>query len=138
MTMRPLILIVALINCAGMTSTGLAAQVERPLIFNRICNIEPGEESTAVTLADEMVRFASQKYPGAQMAASKGRWMTGFQRIDQPVDQILFSEQHPSLADYHDFTDILLADDEFQNLQRQSIGVIDVSSCVETRFRANP
>ena len=136
--MKTLVVIVAWVNVTGMMTMGVATQVERPFVFNRICNIEPGQETAAVTLAQEMVNFASSKYPGAHMAARKGRWMTGFQEISQPVDQILFSEQHPTLSDYHDFTDILLADDAFQALQQKTRGVIDASSCVETRFRASP
>ena len=42
------------------------------------------------------------------------------------------------LADHQDFTDALLDDDDFQALQRKTRGVIDVSSCVDTQFRASP
>ena len=75
-----------------------------------------------MALAGEMVDLASRKYPSAQMAASKGRWMTGFQEMAQPVEQILFTEQHPNLADHQDFTDVLLDDDDFQALQWKTRG----------------
>ena len=125
---------------AGLAAPGIlpaqvAAQAEHPFVFYRVCNIEPGQDAAAVALAAAMVDLASRKYPSAQMAARQGRWMTGFQEIAQPVNQILFTEQHPTLADHQDFTDALLDDDEFQALQRKTTGVIDVSSCVDTQFR---
>ena len=136
--MRTLVLIVALVSVGGAMRGEMAAQAERPFVFSRICNIEPGQDAAAVALAGEMVDLANRKYPSAQMTASKGRWMTGFQEIARPVNQILFTEQHLTLADQQDFTDALLDDDDFQALQRKTRGVIDVSSCVDTRFRASP
>ena len=133
-----LAVIVALVSVGEATRGEIAAQAERPFVFYRICNIEPGQDGAAVALAAEMVDLASRKYPSAQMTASKGRWMTGFQEIAQPVNQILFTEQHPTLADRQDFTEALLDDDDFQALQRKTRGVIDVSSCVDTQFRASP
>ena len=136
--MRTLVVIVALVSVGGAMRGEIAAQAERPFVFYRNCNIEPGQDAAAVALAGEMVDLASRKYPSAQMAARKGRWMTGFQEIAQPVNQILFTEQHPNLAARQDFTDALLDDDDFQALQRKTRGVIDVSSCVDTQFRASP
>ena len=136
--MRSLVVIVALVSVGGAMRGEIAAQAERPFVFYRICNIEPGQDAAAVALAGEMVDLASRKYPSAQMAARKGRWMTGFQEIAQPVNQILFTEQHPNLAARQDFTDAFLDDDDFQALQRKTRGVIDVSSCVDTQFRASP
>lgn len=135
--MRTLVVIVALVSGGALTGE-ISAQAERPFVFHRICNIEPGQDAAAVALAGEMVDLANRKYPSAQMAASKGRWMTAFQEIGRPVNQILFTEQHPSLADHQDFTDALLDDDDFQALQRKTRGVIDVSTCVETQVRASP
>ena len=134
--MRTLVVVVALVSVGGAVRGEMPAQAERPFVFSRICNIEPGQDAAAVALAGEMVELANRKYPSAQMAARKGRWMTGFQRIGEPVNQILFTEQHPNLADHQAFTDVLLEDDEFQALQRKTRGVIDASSCVETHFRA--
>ena len=131
--MRTLVVIVALVSVGGAMRGEIAAQAERPFVFYRICNIEPGQDAAAVALAEEMVNLASRKYPSARVAASKGRWMTAFQEIVRPVNQILFSEQHPSLAGHQDFADVLLVDDDFQALQRRTSGVIDVSSCVETQ-----
>ena len=137
--MRTLVVIVALVSVGGVMREEIAAQAERPFVFYRICNIEPGQDAAAVALAGKMVDLAKRKYPSAQMAARKGRWMTGFQEIAQPVNQILFTEQHPNLAARQDFTDAFLDDDDFQALQRKTRGgVIDVSSCVDTQFRASP
>ena len=136
--MRTLVVIVALVSVGGAMRGETAAQAERPFVFYRICNIEPGQDAAAVALAGEMVNLASRKYPSAQMTASKGRWMTAFQAIEHPVNQILFTEQHPSLADHQAFTDALLDDDDFQALERKTRGVNDVSSCVDTQFRASP
>ena len=133
----PAAVIVVLISVGGAVPGEIAAQAEHPFVFHRICNIEPGQDAAAVALAAAMVDLASRKYPSAQMAARQGRWMTGFQEIAQPVNQILFTEQHPTLADHQDFTDALLDDDEFQALQRKTTGVIDVSSCVDTQFRSS-
>ena len=91
-----------------------------------------------MALAQAMVDVASKKYPEAQMSATMGRWMTGFQNISQPVNQIRFSEQHPDPETQQDFTDLLQADEDFLVLQQKTRGVIDVSSCVETQFRARP
>ena len=135
--MRTLAVIVALVSGGAMWGE-MAAQAERPFVFSRICNIEPGQDAAAVALAEDMVDLATRRYPNARMAARKGRWMTGFQEIGQPVNQIRFTEQHPSLEDHQDFTDALLDDDDFQSLQQKIPEVIDVSSCVETQFRASP
>ena len=43
----------------------IAAQAERPFVFQRICNIEPGQDAAAVALAGEVVDLASRKYPSA-------------------------------------------------------------------------
>ena len=136
--MRTLVVVVGLTGCGWMTTADAVAQTERPLVFRRICNIEPGQETAALALVRNMVDLADKKYSGVRMSATKGRWMTGFQSLAEPVDQILFSEQHPDLDSYYDFTEILLADDEFQALQQQTWGLIDVSSCVESRVRAAP
>ena len=136
--MRILIVIVALASVCSIMTKEIAAQAEGPFVFHRICNIEPGQDAAAVALAQEMVDLVSRKHPSAKMVTNKGRWMTGFQEIAQPVNQILFTEQHLNLLVRQDFTDALLDDDDFQTLQRKAMGVIDISSCVETHFRASP
>ncbi len=138
--MRPLAAVVAWVSLAGAwtMTAGVAAQVERPFVFYRVCNIEPGQDDAAVALAQAMVDVASKKYPEVQMSATIGRWMTGFQNVSQPVNQIRFSEQHPDPETRQAFTDLLQADEDFLVLQQKTWGVIDVSSCVETQFRARP
>ena len=37
-----------------------------------------------------------------------------------------------------DFTEILMADEEFRALQRRMQGIVDFNSCTETRFRERP
>ncbi len=140
--MRTVIVAIALAAAAG-AAAGAARgeavrQDERPLVFQRVCNIEPGQEATAAALAGEMVDLVERKYPGAEMSARTGRWMTGFQNIERPVNQILFSERHPDADMRLIFNEILMGDEEFRALQQRTAGVIDFSSCTETRFRARP
>ena len=128
-------LVLALIWSAGVETQRLVAQTDQNYVFNRICNVEVGQNDAAIAFAQEMVALISRKYPSAKMIVRTGRWMTRFQRLDLPVDQILFSEQHESLADRETFSDVLLDDDEFQDIQRKARSVIDAGSCVETEFR---
>jgi hypothetical protein len=136
--MRTVIVAVVLLGAAGTAWGEVAPQAERPFVFRRICNIEPGQDAAAAALAREMVDLVGRKYPGAEMTATTGRWMTGFQNIERPVNQILFSEQHPDPEMRQDFNDILMGDEEFRALQQNMLGVIDFSSCTETRFRPRP
>ena len=136
--MRTVIVAIALAGAAGAAGAEAARQDERPLVFQRVCNIEPGQEATAAALAGEMVDLVERKYPGAEMSARTGRWMTGFQNIERPVNQILFSERHPDADMRLVFNEILMGDEEFRALQQRTAGVIDFSSCTETRFRARP
>ncbi len=136
--MRTVIVAIALAGAAGAARAEAARQDERPLVFQRVCNIESGQEATAAALAGEMVDLVERKYPGAEMSAQTGRWMTGFQNIERPVNQILFSERHPDADMRLVFNEILMGDDEFRALQQRTAGVIDFSSCTETRFRARP
>jgi hypothetical protein len=113
-------------------------QSERPIVFSRVCNIETGQDAVAVALAREMVALVNERYPGAEMSARTGRWMTGFQSLSVPVNQIRFTEQHPDVESRDAFTAILLGDDDFETLQRKVAEVIDFGSCTETQFRARP
>jgi hypothetical protein len=137
-SMRTVIVAIALAGAAGAARAEAARQNERPLVFQRVCNIEPGQESTAAALAGEMVDLVERKYPGAEMSARTGRWMTGFQNIQRPVNQILFIERHPDADMRLVFNEILMGDEEFRALQQRTAGVVDFSSCTETRFRARP
>ena len=134
-----MVVIVALVSVGGAMRGEIAAQAERPFVFYRICNIEPGQDAAAVALAGKMVDLASRKYPSAQMAARKGRWMTGFQEIAQPVNQILFcgtALQPGSRPGLHRCASgrRRLSSSATENQG----GVIDVSSCVDPQFRASP
>ena len=132
------VLTVTLASGVGRMTGVVVAQVERPLTFYRICNIVSGQDDAAAALAREMVELVSRRYPDAKMAASQGRWMTGSQTMAHPVNQILFTEEHRNLEEQQDFTEALLADDDFQALQRKTRGLVDVGSCVDTQFRASP
>ena len=79
--MKLLAAVVAWVSLAGASTTvaKVSAQVERPFVFYRVCNIEPGQDDAAVALAQDMVDIASKKYPAAEMSVTIGRWMTGFQ-----------------------------------------------------------
>ena len=135
--MNTLSVIVSLVIVVSMTP-GVMTQSERPIVFSRVCNIEPGQDAAAVALSREMVALVNERYPGAEMAARTGRWMTGFQSLAVPVNQVRFTEQHPDLEGRDAFTAILLGDDDFEALQRKVAEVIDFSSCTDTQFRARP
>ncbi len=136
--MRRIIVAVALLGAAGILQGQAARQDEPPLVFRRVCNIEPGRDAAAEAIAREMVDLVGRKYPGVEMEARTGRWMTGFQNIERPVNQILFSERHPDADMRRDFNEILMGDEEFRALQQKMAGVIDFSTCTETRYRARP
>lgn len=114
------------------------AQSDRPLVFSRVCNIDAGQESDAAALAAEMVALVNGRYPGAELTSRTGRWMTGFQSLAVPVNQIRFTEQHPDTDTRDAFTAILLGDDDLEALQRKVADVVDFSSCTETQFRSGP
>ena len=132
--MRTVIVAVALLGVAGAARGGVALQDEGQIVFRRICNIEPGQNAAAA-LARGIVDLVERNYPGAEMSVTTGRWMTGSQNIERPVDQILFSERHPDPEMRRDFTEILMGDQEFRALQRRMQGIVDFVSCTETRFR---
>ena len=136
--MRTAIVAILLLGAAATASGTAVRQDEPPMVFQRVCNVVPGLEEAAEALAREMVDIVGGKYPGAEMSARTGRWMTGFQNIERPVNQILFSERHPDEDMRQDFNEILMGDDEFRALQQKMAGVIDFSSCTETRYRARP
>ncbi len=136
--MRTAIVAILLLGAAGTARPEAARQDEPPMVFQRVCNIEPGREDAAETLAREMVELVGSKYPGVEMSARTGRWMTGFQNIERPVDQVLFSERHADEDMRQIFNEILMGDDEFRAQQQKMAGVIDFGSCTETRYRARP
>ena len=136
--MRTVIVAVALFAVAGAVTAAAAPQDEGAFVFRRICNIQPGQTAAARALAREMVDLVEGNYPGVEMSVQTGRWMTGAQNIERPVDQMLFSERHPDPEMRRDFTEILMGDDEFRALQRDMLGVIDFVSCTETRFQERP
>lgn len=135
--MRTIIAAIALLGVAA-AEREVAGQDEDLFVFRRICNIEPGQEAAAAALARDMSELVERKYPFVEMSVRTGRWITGFQSLEHPVDQIQFSERHPDPDMRQDFADILLADDEFGALQLEMLGVVDLTRCTETRFRERP
>ena len=133
--MKTVIVAVALLGIAGAARGGVALQDEGQIVFRRICNIEPGQNAAAAALARGIVDLVERNYPGAEMSVQTGRWMTGSQNIERPVDQILFSERHLDAEMRRDFTEILMGDQEFRALQRRMQGIVDFVSCTETEFR---
>ena len=109
--MRTVIVAVLLFGTAGTASGEAVRQDEAPMVFQRVCNIEPGREAAAAALAREMVDVVGGKYTGVEMSARTGRWMTGFQNIERPVDQILFSERHADDDMRQIFNEILMGDE---------------------------
>ena len=136
--MKTIIIGILLIGVAGTVRGGAARQDEPPMVFQRVCNIVPGQEAAAEALARKMVDLVGGKYPGVEMSARTGRWMTGFQNIERPVNQILFSERHADEDMRQIFNEILMGDEEFRALQQKTAGVIDFVSCTETRYRPRP
>lgn len=136
--MRTLVVALALLGAAGGAQGAAAVQDEPPLVFRRICNIERGQDAAAAALASEWVDLVERSYPGTEMSVTTGRWMTGFQNIERPFNQILISEQHLDAEMRQDFTDLLMADEEFRALQRKMLDVIDFGTCTETQFRERP
>ena len=130
--------VIVLLVIVGPLTPGALTQSERPIVFSRVCNIEPGHDAGATALALEMVALVNERYPGAEMTARTGRWMTGFQSLSVPVNQIRFTEQHPDLETRDLFTAIISRDDDFVTLQRKVAEAIDFSSCTDTEFRARP
>ena len=130
--------VIALLVIVGSITPEALTQSERPIVFSRVCNIEPDHDAGAAALAKEMVALVNERYPGAEMTSRTGPWMTGFQSLSVPVNQIRFTEQHPDLESRDLFTAILSGDDDFRALQRTVAEVIDFSSCTDTQFRARP
>ena len=137
--MRTVVVALALLGAAAGVQGGEAAtQEEQPLVFRRICNIQRGQDAAAAALAREWTGLVQRKYPGAEMSVTTGRWMTGFQNIEQPFNQILISEEHLDAEMRQDFTDLLMADEEFRALQGQMVDIVDFGTCTETALRARP
>ncbi len=136
--LRQILAAVVLLGVAGAAEREVAGQDGEVFVFRRICNIEPGQEAAAAALARDMAELVERKYPFVEMSVRTGRWMTGFQSLEQPVDQIMFAERHPDPDMRRDFADILQADDEFGALQLGMLGVVDFTRCTETRFRERP
>jgi len=135
--MRTVIVAVVLLG-VGAVQVESAQQDDGAFVFRRICNIQPGQNAAARALARDMVDLVQRNYPGAEMSVRTGRWITGTQNIERPVDQILFSERHPDPEMRQDFTEILMGDDEFRALQQEIARVVDFVSCTETQFRERP
>ena len=136
--MRMIIAAIVLLGVVGAAEREVSGQDEDLFVFRRICNIEPGQEAAAAAIARAMDGLVARKYPFVEMSVRIGRWMTGFQSLEQPTDQIMFSERHPDPDMRQDFADILLGDDEFGALQLDMLGVVDLTRCTETRFRERP
>ena len=136
--MRTVIVAVVLLVAVGAAEREAAGQDEDLFVFRRICNIEPGQDAAAAALARAMDELVARKYPFVEMSVRTGRWMTGFQDLERPVNQILFTERHPDPEMRLDFADILMADEEFSALQLDMLGIVDFTRCTETRFRERP
>ena len=87
--MRTVIAALALLGAAGGAQGEPAIQDEPPLVFQRICNIERGQDDAASALARDWEELVRSSFPGAEMTVTTGRWMTGFQNIERPFNQIL-------------------------------------------------
>lgn len=136
--MRIAIATLALLGAAAGVRGAAAVQDELPLVFRRICNIQRGQDAAAAALARDWTGLVQRKYPGAEMSVTTGRWMTGFQNIEQPFNQILIREEHLDAEMRQDFTDLLMADEEFRALQGKLVDIIDFGTCTETALRARP
>ena len=134
--MRPVIAALALRGAAAGVQG--AIQEEPSLVFQRICNIERGQDDAAAELARDWEELVRRSFPGAEMTVTTGRWMTGFQNIERPFNQILIRERHLDAEMRQDFTDLLMADEGFRALQRKMLDVVDFGTCTESQFRERP
>ena len=136
--MRTVVVALALLGTAGGAHGEPAIQDEPVLVFRRICNIERGQDDAAEALARDWVDLVERNYPGTEMTVTTGRWMTGFQNIERPFNQILIRERHLDAEMRQDFTELLMADEGFRALQRKMLDVVDFGTCTETQFRERP
>ena len=134
--MRTVIAALALLGAAAGVQG--AIQEEPSLVFQRICNIERGQDDAAAELARDWEELVRRSFPGAEMTVTTGRWMTGFQNIERPFNQILIRERHLDAEMRQDFTDLLMADEGFRALQRKMLDVVDFGTCTESQFRERP
>ena len=136
--MRTVVVALALLGAAGGAHGEPAIQDEPALVFQRICNIERGQDDAAAELARDWEELVRGSFPGAEMTVTTGRWMTGFQNIERPFNQILIRERHLDAEMRQDFTDLLMADEGFRALQRKMLDVVDFGTCTESQFRERP
>ena len=53
--------VIVLLVFVGSMAPGALTQSEPPMVFSRVCNIEPGHDAGASALAQEMVALVNQQ-----------------------------------------------------------------------------
>ena len=134
-TLIELLIVVAII---GIIAAVIVAQSDRPLVFARVCNIEPGQKEAAAAVAAEMATLVNERFPEVEMTARTGRWINALQSLAAPVDQLRLTEQHADVESRDALTMILMGEDELAALQRKLADVVDVGTCLETQYQAQP
>ena len=131
-------ILIALLLLVGTITAVIVAQSDRPLVFARVCNIEPGKKEPAAAVAAEMATLVNERFPEVEMTARTGRWINALQSLTAPVDQLRLTEQHADAESRDALTMILMGEEELAALQRKLAELVDVGTCFETQYRAQP
>ena len=136
--MARLVPLTVLLVLLGTITAVVVAQSDGPVVFARVCNIEPGQREAAAAVAEEMATHVNERFPEVEMTARTGRWINALQSLAAPVDQLRLTEQHPDTDSRDAFAMILMAGDEFAALQQQLAELVNLGSCLETQYQAQP
>ena len=128
--MRVVLVTIGLLSVFGVAGVELSAQEGRGIIWHRVCDIEPGQNTTAATFAREVISVVNEKFESG--------FVTSFQSVTAPFDQIHFLSFTPDLGTWQSQNDSLLADADYQAMVQRATGILDRNSCVDTFARAVP
>ena len=125
--MRTMIAVLALVGVIGATAVEVAAQEERSFINFRVCEILPGQQAAAQSLAREFVDLSRAKFPGAVV--------NGWTHVLAPNDHMHFLIVVPDLATYQSYLEALGADPAYGALVQKAYGGI-LTGCTDELLRA--
>lgn len=127
--MRSMVGALVLVGLVGAMSAEVAAQ-ENTVVFLRICEILPGQNAAAASLARQLADYYQNKFPGAQVNV--------FTHVLAPFDHIHWMSAHPDLASWESRNTALFADEGWLALMRRTPEVTDMRSCTDEIMRAVP
>ena len=128
--MRSVVVIVALVSVVGVMGVEVSAQDGRPIIWHRVCDIEPGQNAAAATFARDMIDLVNEKMSTGQT--------TAFQSITAPFNRMHFLSFQPDLGTWESGTAVLLADADYRAQLQKAQGVLDGNSCADSLSRVVP